>query len=55
MGNESYLFAALAVTLLGVVGYVYYLGQRVRELRSDLLALEEQERREGSGAGSGRA
>lgn len=40
MDNSEYLFAALAATWLGLFGYFYYLGQRVRELRRDVRALE---------------
>ncbi len=36
MNNLMYLFAALAVTWLGLWAYMYYLGQRVNELRRDV-------------------
>ncbi len=42
MGSLTYLFVALAVTWLGIFGYLYYLGQRVRELRRDLESVEQQ-------------
>lgn len=41
MDSLSYLFAALAITWVALFAYVYYLGQRVRELRHDVSALEE--------------
>lgn len=44
MDNLEYLFAALAVTWLGLFGYLYYLGQRVRELRRDLRIVETERR-----------
>ena len=40
MDNLGYLFAALAVVWLGLFGYLYYLGQRVRDLRRDVSELE---------------
>ncbi|MBA2361952.1 MAG: CcmD family protein [Chloroflexia bacterium] len=40
MDSLGYLIAALAVTIVGILVYVYYLGQRTRELRRDLAALE---------------
>ena len=41
MDSLSYLIAALAVTVIGILVYVYYLGQRTRELRRDLAAIEQ--------------
>ena len=41
MDSLSYLIAALAVTVIGILVYVYYLGQRTRELRRDLAAMEQ--------------
>jgi CcmD family protein len=41
MDSLSYLIAALAVTIIGILVYVYYLGQRTRELRRDLAAIEQ--------------
>ncbi len=40
MDSLGYLLAALAVTIIGILAYVYYLGQRTRELRRDLAAME---------------
>lgn len=51
MDNATYLYAALAVTLIGLLGYLYYLGQRARELRRDFHALEQQHRHEGTAPG----
>ena len=51
MDNLGYLFAALAITWLGLFAYMYYLGQCVRELSRDVRTLESQasaqDRREG--------
>ncbi len=41
MDSLSYLIAALAVTIISIIVYVYYLGQRTRELRRDLAAMEQ--------------
>ncbi len=41
MDSLSYLIAALGVTIIGILVYVYYLGQRTRELRRDLAAIEQ--------------
>lgn len=40
--NLTYLFAALAVTWVGLWAYMYYLGQRVRELGRDVRVLESE-------------
>jgi len=42
MDNLTYLFAALAVVWVGLYAYLYYLGQRVRELRRDVDAIEQE-------------
>lgn len=34
--NLGYLFAAFAVTWLGIAGYLLYLGQQVNALRDEL-------------------
>ncbi len=44
MDNATYLYAALAVTIVAVLAYLFYLSQRARELEHDLQALESQER-----------
>ncbi|MDP9378724.1 MAG: CcmD family protein [Chloroflexota bacterium] len=42
MDNLNYLISALAVVAVGILGYLFYLTQRLRELRRDLAALDEQ-------------
>ncbi len=39
MDSLGYLIAALAVTVIGILVYVHYLGTRTRELRRGLAAL----------------
>lgn len=34
--NLGYLFAAFAVTWIGIAGYLFYVNQQVRGLRDDL-------------------
>ncbi len=52
MNNLTYLFAALAITWVGLWAYMYYLGQRVSELRRDVraIAVERDRNPEGPGA-----
>jgi CcmD family protein len=38
--NLGYLFAAFAVTWLGIAGYLLYLGQQVKALREDVQAID---------------
>lgn len=45
-GNLGYLFAAFAVTWVGLAAYILYLSQQVRSLRDDLDAAETEERTE---------
>lgn len=54
MDNLGYLFAALAITWIGLFGYMYYLGQRVRELRRDVGVLEHQQAESERATGQGR-
>ncbi len=42
MDNLNYLISALGVVAVGILGYLFYLSQRLRELRRDLAALDEQ-------------
>ena len=39
--NLGYLFAAFAVTWVGLAAYVLYLSQQIRNVRDDLDALDE--------------
>lgn len=42
MDNATYLYAALAVTVIAILAYLFYLSQRARELEHDLRTLESQ-------------
>lgn len=42
-GNLGYLFAAFAVTWVGLAAYILYVSQQVRSLRDELEAVEAEE------------
>jgi CcmD family protein len=54
--NLGYLLSALAAIAVGLLGYLFYLGQRLREVRRDLAALDAERRdREVTGQAGERA
>lgn len=56
MDNLGYLLSALAAIAVGLLGYLFYLGQRLREVRRDLAALDAERRdREVTGQAGERA